>query len=46
MKKVILNEATLREYIKNILLENNLFGLNIKGDLTLDDIKAGVPLYH
>lgn len=46
MKKIILNENTLREYIKKILLENNLFGLNIKGDLTIDDIKSGVPLYH
>lgn len=28
----------------NTLLED--FGLNVKGDLTIDDIKNGVPLYH
>lgn len=28
------------------IMNNNDFGLNVKGDLTLDDIKSGVPLYH
>lgn len=47
MKTINLNEESLREYIKNILLESNTpFGLNVKGDLTIDDIKSGVPLYH
>ena len=34
------------ECIKRIISETNDFGLNIKGDLTLNDIKSGVPLYH
>lgn len=47
MELIKLNEETLKEYIKNILLESNTpFGLNVKGDLTLNDIKSGIPLYH
>lgn len=46
MKIIELNEESLKEYIKKILFEKNEFGLNIKGDLSLDDIKSGVPLYH
>ena len=46
MKK-ILSEEYLRKLIRETIIdEAGEFGLNVKGDLTLNDIKSGVPLYH
>lgn len=50
MSKFIINENHLRkliyESIMGVLSEDDDFGINIKGDLTIDDITSGVPLFH
>lgn len=50
MAKIIINENDIKkmiyESIEKVLSETNDFGLNIKGDLTIDDITKGVPLFH
>lgn len=48
---MLIKESEIRDICRRIINEvlseeGTDFGINVKGNLTKDDIKAGVPLYH
>ena len=51
--KIILTEEQIKQIVNEALVSSNIvdeagedFGVNVKGDLTIDDIKQGEKVYH